>query len=86
MEQEIRATVGQVAKTGGAYPPETLPNLATPVSSLLQLSPAARLRSTATAGAEAQGGFQMIPSSWPEGVGGGERDLWVRSASPAPPA
>jgi hypothetical protein len=84
MEQEIRATAKPAAKKGGAYPLGMLSSLARPVSSLRLFSPAGRLGSTATAGAEAEGRLRLIPPPGRKGVGGGERDMWVRSAIPAP--
>ena len=69
MEQEIRATAAQAAKTGGAYPPETLSSLATPPSPLLPFSPAGRLRSTASAVAGSEGRLDVVSPPGRNGVG-----------------
>jgi hypothetical protein len=85
MEQEIRAKAGQAAKTAGAYLPETLSSLAKPFFSLpLFFLPCRRLRSTATAGAEAEGRFKVISPPGRNGVRGGEQELWTRLANPPP--
>jgi hypothetical protein len=84
MEQEIRATTLPAAKTGKASPPRMLSSLARPVSSLPLFSPAGHLCSTATAVAETEGRLKLIPPPGRKGVGGGERDMWVRSAIPVP--